>query len=173
MQPVMTMKHSATLMLLLAGCLLLGACKSAEMASDAGTTTAPAMTMEQELVAKYIEANGGKAALKAIETVQMEGEVYMPMAETWVYVHEDQVVGFIALVGHEVGALFVAPVWHGHGFGRALMDHACRVRMPLEVEVFKANRLGRRFYDRYGFVVMNEHSHEQTGHPLLRMRLAG
>ena len=74
------MKNSATLMLLLVGCLLLGACKSAEMASDAGATTAPAMTMEQELIAKSIEAQGGLANLRAVESMQMTGEVYMPFA---------------------------------------------------------------------------------------------
>ncbi len=67
-------------MLFLMGCLLLGACKSAEMTSDAGATSAPAMTMEQELVAKHLEANGGMAALQAIESVHMVGEVYMPAA---------------------------------------------------------------------------------------------
>ena len=80
MQPVMTMKNSATLMLVLAGCLLLGACKSAEMASDAGATTAPAVSMEQELVAKNIEAQGGLANLQAVQSLQITGEVYMPAA---------------------------------------------------------------------------------------------
>ena len=70
----MTMRNSATLMLFVLGCLLLGACKSTEMASDAP------MTMEQELVAKHIEANGGLAALQAIESVQMAGELYMSAA---------------------------------------------------------------------------------------------
>lgn len=74
------MKNSATLMLLLVGCLLLGACKSAEMASEAGATTAPAMTMEQELIAKSIEAQGGLANLQATESLHLTGEVYMPVA---------------------------------------------------------------------------------------------
>ena len=62
-------------MLFVVGCLLLGACKStAEMASD------EPMSMEQELVAKHVEASGGLAAFQALESVQMTGEVYMPMA---------------------------------------------------------------------------------------------
>ncbi len=80
-QPVMTMKNSATLMLFALGLLLLGACKSAEMTSDAGDAPPPPpMTMEQELVAKHIEATGGLSAIQAIESVVMAGELYMPAA---------------------------------------------------------------------------------------------
>ena len=80
-------------------------------------------------------------------------DVYLPMTETWVYLVEARVVGFIALLGDEVGALFVDPALHGQGIGRALMDHARALRAQLEVEVFKANAIGRRFYDRYDFSV--------------------
>ena len=99
--------------------------------------------------------------------------IYMPMAETWVYVRAGHVVGFISLIGNEVGALFVAPVLQGQGIGRALMDHASALREELEVDVFKANSLGRRFYDRYGFSLEREHVHGQTGQPMLRLRLRG
>ena len=98
-------------------------------------------------------------------------DVYLPMTETWVYLVEERVVGFIALLDQEVGALFVDPAFHGQGIGRALMDHACTLRVHLEVEVFKANAIGRRFYDRYGFAFVKEHMHEETGHPLHRLRL--
>lgn len=97
--------------------------------------------------------------------------VYMPMAETWVYVSEGHVVGFIALIGDEVGALFVDPAVQGQGIGRALMDYASALRPALELDVFEANRIGRRFYDRYGFELVRAHVHEQTGHPMLRLRL--
>lgn len=102
---------------------------------------------------------------KAIE------EIYIPMAETWVYEQENRVVGFIALIGDEVGAIFVDPHLQGQGIGQALMGHAQPLRSKLEVEVFEANAIGRRFYDRYGFKPIKEHIHQQTGHPLIRMRL--
>ncbi len=99
--------------------------------------------------------------------------LYLPLAETWVYVREGRLVGFIALIGNEVGALFVDPTVQGKGIGRALMDHAGTLRAELEVEVFKANRIGRRFYDHYGFSLVKEHIHEQTGQPVFRLRLSG
>lgn len=96
-------------------------------------------------------------------------DIYLPMADTFVYEHEGRVVGFIALIKNEVGALFVHPEFHGRGFGRALMDHARALRGNLEVEVFKENRLGREFYRRYGFTFQDEHVHDVTGESLLRL----
>lgn len=96
-------------------------------------------------------------------------DIYLPMADTFVYEDEGRVVGFIALIKNEVGALFVHPEYHGLGYGRALMDHARMLRGNLEVEVFKENRLGRDFYRRYGFTFHDEHLHESTGETLLRL----
>ena len=98
--------------------------------------------------------------------------VYLPKTETWVWEADGQVVGFIALLGNEVGAIFVDPRFHGTGIGRALMDHARTLHGELEVEVFKENAIGRAFYDRYGFVPMMEKVHEPTGQEVLRLRLA-
>ncbi len=79
-------------------------------------------------------------------------------------------IGFISLIGIEVGAIFVAPNRHGQGFGRALMDHAKSIHNTLEVEVFKDNPIGRRFYDRQGFIVIKKLIHEETGNQLIKMR---
>ena len=83
----------------------------------------------------------------------------------------ERVVGFVSLMGNEIGALFVAPAFHGQGIGRALVDHARELRGEMEVEVFQANAIGRSFYDRYGFEFCEEKRHEATGQTLLRLRL--
>ncbi len=97
--------------------------------------------------------------------------VYLPNAETWVWELDGRVVGFISLLGNEVGAIFVDPKVHGVGIGRALMDHARGLREELEVEVFKENVIARAFYARYGFELIQEKVHDQTGLKLLRLRL--
>lgn len=96
--------------------------------------------------------------------------LYLPNAETWVIEQAGQVIGFIALLGNEVGAIFVQPEFHGTGAGKALMDQAHALRGDLEVEVFEANSIGRHFYQRYGFTPLSESIHEPTGNPLIRMQ---
>ena len=98
--------------------------------------------------------------------------VYMPVAETWVIEQDGQVIGFVALIGNEVGGLFVKTDFHGTGAGRALMDKAVELRGDLEVEVFKANKIGRKFYDKYGFELLKESIHESTGNEILKLRLS-
>lgn len=97
-------------------------------------------------------------------------ELYLPNAETWVIEQDQRVIGFIALLGNEVGAIFVDPEHQGTGAGRALMDQARALRGNLEVEVFAANAIGRRFYERYGFEPLSESIHEPTGKTLLRLQ---
>jgi len=98
--------------------------------------------------------------------------IYIPLAETWVWEADGRVVGFIALIGNEVGAIFVEPEFQGAGIGRALMDLARDRRGELEVEVFTANAQGRAFYAKYGFELMHEKIHEPSGFEVMRLRLA-
>lgn len=98
-------------------------------------------------------------------------KVYLPIAETWVAKEEERIVGFISLIGNEIGAIFVHPQHHGRGFGRGLMDKAKELRGELFVEVFAANMNARRFYDKCGFEPIEEKVHEQTGFAIIRLQL--
>ena len=98
-------------------------------------------------------------------------ERWLPMAETTVFEHDGRFVGFLSLIGNEVGAIFVDPDLQGQGFGRALMDHARSRRPHLEVSVFDANAIGRRFYETYGFRTIERRIEETSGQPELRLRL--
>ena len=98
--------------------------------------------------------------------------VYMPITDTWVAEVDSQVAGFIALMGNEVGAIFLQPACHGKGIGKALMDKAQSLHGELEVEVFEANTIGRRFYDDYGFELVDKKLHSPTGQSILRMRFS-
>jgi len=96
---------------------------------------------------------------------------YLPLAETWVFEDDGRVVGFISLIGDEVGAIFVDPRQQRKGIGEALMNHARALRKRLTVEVFEANEIGRAFYDSRGFEVIGGRIHEDTEQPLLRLQL--
>jgi len=97
-------------------------------------------------------------------------EIYIPNTDTWVAEIDGVVEGFIALIGNEVGAIFLQPNWHGKGVGKALMDQAQALHGDLEVEVFKENSIGRAFYLRYGFEFLEQKLHEPTGQQVLRLR---
>jgi putative acetyltransferase len=97
-------------------------------------------------------------------------EIYMPNTDTWVAEIDGEVQGFIALMGNEVGAIFLQPACHGKGIGKVLMDKAQEIHGDLEVEVFQANSLGRSFYSKYGFEQLEEKLHEPTGQKVLRLK---
>lgn len=98
-------------------------------------------------------------------------EHWLPSAETTVYELDGRIVGFLALIGNEVGGIFVHPDYQGRGIGRALMNRARDSRPLLELNVFEANEIGRRFYDVYGFEIVGRHMNEAAGQTELRLRL--
>jgi putative acetyltransferase len=98
-------------------------------------------------------------------------ELYMPRAETWVWDEAGRVLGFISLMGNEVGGIFVHADHQRKGIGQALMDQARSLRGTLELEVFEANPIGRAFYERYGFAFVERKMDEATGFPVHRLRL--
>jgi putative acetyltransferase len=97
-------------------------------------------------------------------------EIYIPNTDTWIVEIKGEVKGFIALMGSEVGAIFLQPDSHGKGAGKALMDKARELHGDLEVEVFRENAIGRNFYEKYGFEQLEEKLHEPTGQQVLRLK---
>ena len=100
-------------------------------------------------------------------------EEWLPISETTVVERRGGVAGFIAMIGHEVGGLFVDPEHQRTGIGSALLDANRDAHPYLELDVFEANRGARSFYEAYGFTVVGRHMNELAGHPELRMRLGG
>ena len=97
-------------------------------------------------------------------------ELYLPNADTWVVESDNQVVGFIALIGNEVGALFLQPMHQGNKAGKLMMDKAQALHGDLEVEVFEKNSIGRHFYSHYGFTLLEEKIHAPTRERVLRLK---
>lgn len=97
-------------------------------------------------------------------------EKYIPNTKTWIYSNGDGLDGFISMIGNEAGAVFVRPEKHGQGIGKALMDFISQFHEEIEVEVFKENKIGRAFYDKYGFKTIKEYIHEETDQVVYRMR---
>jgi len=111
-------------------------------------------------------------AFTAREAVNLRTQ-HLPNAETWVLEIGGRPAGFIALVGDEIGGLFLDPSLHGRGLGRAMVDHVVGIKGPLCVEVFGRNVIGRRFYTRYGFIETGSYLHEASGETMLRLAMPG
>lgn len=105
-------------------------------------------------------------------------EKYLPSGETWVAVKDESVVGFTILHGNEVGALFVNPMFQSLGIGQALLNNVLGAHSVLgthsvlEVEVFKKNGVGRKFYSNYGFELVREYYHEESGFDMMRLQFS-
>lgn len=99
--------------------------------------------------------------------------MYLPNAETWVLAENGSPIGFVAMIGNEIGGLFLDPAHHGQGHGRAMVDYMVELKGPLRVEVFKDNKVGRPFYERYGFEFVEEYLHEQSGAVTVKMSMPG
>ena len=93
--------------------------------------------------------------------------LYLPQSETWVVESDGVIVGFIGLLDSLIGGLFVHPDHHGKGLGRALVDKAVALKGPLSVEVFVDNKIGRRFYQAYGFAGSKQVTDPHSGFALL------
>lgn len=96
----------------------------------------------------------------------------MPVADTWVVEENGEVVAFMSLLDDLIGGLFTHPLYQGKGYGRALVEHAAALHSPVFVEVFEANEGAVAFYRNRGFVDHERRLDEESGLPLLILRLA-
>lgn len=97
--------------------------------------------------------------------------LYIPNSETVVFQEGEIVVGFISMIGNEIGGLFVLPDHHAKGIGTQLVNFIRKDFEELVVEVFEKNSIGRRFYDKMGFQLLNQYTHEETGNEVLRLKM--
>ena len=100
-------------------------------------------------------------------------KIYLPNTETWVYEDGDRLVGFISMIGTQIGAIFLDPSFHRRGIGKAMLDWVVQKHGDVEVEVFKENEIGRSFYKKMGFRFQREYIHEPTSQIVYCLQLSG
>lgn len=99
--------------------------------------------------------------------------IYIPNSETLVYEDDNVIIGFISMIGNEIGGLFVSPNNQSKGIGSKLVDFIKKEHTNLEVEVFEKNIIGRSFYDKYGFKRIKKYHHTESGKDVLRLKFTG
>ncbi len=111
---------------------------------------------------------------RLIEQRQMIEEEYLPNAETSVACLNQEVVGFISLLGSFIGGIFIAPDRQGFGVGRKLIAHTLARKGELSLEVYTANEQAVRFYRALGFNEVSRRDVDDFGFPFpnatLRLR---
>lgn len=90
-------------------------------------------------------------------------QIYIPNSETYVYEKEKHIVGFVSLIENYIAAIFVAPSEQGKGIGKELMQFVKQKRSTLELGVYVKNINSIAFYEKEGFVIVEEQIDESTG----------
>jgi len=109
----------------------------------------------------YLEAKHDELQFESgkfdILPLEEDAVILAAFNESTVLVFEEkEVLGFAALYGNQLRAMFVRRDIRGKGVGQALLDAACSGNKELVLNVAKSNIGARRFYARNGFVVTGE-----------------
>ncbi len=98
----------------------------------------------------------------------------LAVLELWAAFDEsegEQLLGFIALEGSTLEAIFLDPRFLRRGIGTRLIEHARQLKGRLTVDVNEENPNAKQFYLANGFVVIGRSERDAAGlpHPLLHL----
>lgn len=107
---------------------------------------------------------------------RMVGTQFLPFADLWLV--DDAAgcaMGFLAMDGDMIDALFVDPAVHGHGFGSALITHALALAPRARVDANEQATNALPFYLARGFVAVGRSETDGEGrpYPLIHLRHGG
>ena len=115
-----------------------------------------------------------RSTIKAHDFIQKEyweknynivKDIYIPMAETFVFEDEECIKGFISIINNEfIGALFVDIDFQNSGIGKKLINHVTDRYKNLNLAVYKENKKSVDFYINRGFKITKEQINEDSGH---------
>ena len=128
--------------------------------------------LEQILAIWYKSSTLAHPFLEMSYVEKVKGDMrnlYVPGSDTWVYIVNNTIIGFISMMGNEIAGFFVVPSQHSKGIGTQLIDMVAKLHNELEVEVFEKNEIGRSFYSKYGFKLLKQFFHEESGNEVMRL----
>ncbi|HEX5237174.1 MAG TPA: acetyltransferase [Sphingomicrobium sp.] len=106
------------------------------------------------------------------EIEDLVGERFLPNADLWIAVDDaDQPMGFLAMEGSKIEALFVDSAAHGCGYGSLLLDHALLLEPHLSVDANEQASNALAFYLARGFRIVGRSPTDDHGRPYALVRL--
>lgn len=86
---------------------------------------------------------------------------------------QEAVLGFIGIAENKIEMLFIDPECFGQGLGLELLSFAVKELQADQVDVNEQNSKALRFYQKFGFEVIERTDKDDQGrnYPLLRMKL--
>jgi putative acetyltransferase len=94
----------------------------------------------------------------------------MNIAESWVFIDNNEIQGFISLFDCVIVGLFIHPLYQRQTIGRQLIDYIKKIKKDLKVEVFDKNKDAISFYEKNGFIFEKSTIHIETGEKLLILK---
>ncbi|MBR9826345.1 MAG: GNAT family N-acetyltransferase [Alphaproteobacteria bacterium] len=110
----------------------------------------------------------GYIASGAVPTYYTERNDHLFIAEL-----DDEIVGAVALMDHEIHLMMVTLDHHRKGIGQALLEHG-EARLfagydRIELESFRDNAQAVNFYKKHGWSPVSEYPMPDAGIPMVRM----
>ena len=90
---------------------------------------------------------------------------FLPNAQLWLAVDEDDTLGFLVMDGRMIDALFVDPAHHGRGVGTFLLDHALSLAPDALVDASEQATNALPFYLARGFRIVGRSPTDPQGRP--------
>jgi len=113
------------------------------------------------------------AAADRMEIDAIVAEQFLPNAELWFATDEaDQPMGFMAMDGVAIDALFVDAAVHGQGYGTLLIDQARSLEPVLTVDANEQATNAVAFYLSRGFRIVGRSDNDREGRPYPLVHLA-
>lgn len=96
----------------------------------------------------------------------------LPELEVWVLYDEASLpIGFMGLDNNKLEALFISPTSFRRGGGKAMLEHARKLKGELQVDVNEQNPRALAFYLSNGFVVAGRSPTDSQGLPFPLLHL--
>jgi multimeric flavodoxin WrbA/ribosomal protein S18 acetylase RimI-like enzyme len=89
--------------------------------------------------------------------------IYLPESETYVATEGGKILGFLAMVGNHLAAIFVDHKMQGRGTGKALLNFIKKKRTTIQLKAYVKNTKTIDFYKSQGFKTVSEHLEAETG----------